>query len=314
MRFLMSMFDWSLQNIDGSKIRQFLIEDPKISSSSQMKKEEVEAYLEALRHGFRSSGAKAREICEREIRKDYLTPPFVQKSGTTTNFTEYPMKLNYIDMVEKDIPILSPKPDESPSKTKCKNSVSHKNDLNERRNGNTRKRTKLQNSKDNNKSNYANAEGVDSSALTDFELSVNNMDSIGALFDEDNAPWLSVDSTNNRKRGNSFSINDVLTSFDAGEVRMQYKLHREMMRRHTENIIRYGGYEELPDSAKVLEDSFSAGLDGFNITQMVDTRVPSSKNTSKTFQDTNGSMGINSLDGQAADITTGQARLASNNN
>ena len=95
---------------------------------------------------------------------------------------------------------------------------------------------------------------------------------------------------------------------------MQYKLHREMMRRHTENIIRYGGYEELPDSAKVLEDSFSAGLDDFNITQMVDTRVPSSKNTSKSFQDTNGSMGINSLDGQAADITTGQARLASNNN
>ena len=38
MRFLMSMFDWSLQNIDGSKIRQFLIEDPKIPSSSQIKK------------------------------------------------------------------------------------------------------------------------------------------------------------------------------------------------------------------------------------------------------------------------------------
>ena len=120
MRFLMSMFDWSLQNIDGSKIRQFLIEDPKISSSSQMKKEEVEAYLEALRHGFRSSGAKARESCEREIRKDYLSPTFVQKSGTTTNFTEYPMKLNYIDMIEKGIPILSSEPDESPSRQNAK--------------------------------------------------------------------------------------------------------------------------------------------------------------------------------------------------
>ena len=96
--FLMSMFDWGLKNIDGSKkIRQFLNEEPKIS----LKEEEVEAYLKAFRDGFRSSGAKARESCEREIRKDYLSPTFVQKSGTATNFTEYPVKLNYIDMIEK---------------------------------------------------------------------------------------------------------------------------------------------------------------------------------------------------------------------
>eukprot|EP00944_MAST-04C_sp_MAST-4C-sp1_P007154 g7154.t1 len=308
MRFLMSMFDWGLKNIDGSKIRQFLNEEPKIS----LKEEEVEAYLKALRDGFRSSGAKARESCEREIRKDYLSPTFVQKSGTATNFTEYPVKLNYIDMIEKGIPILSSEPDESPSTTKCKNNGSRKKGLKKRRNGSTRKRTKLQNSKDNSKSNYANAEGVDSSALPDFEQRVNDMDLMGALFDDDNMPRSTMDSGNNRRRDNSFSIDDVFTPSDVGEVRMQYKLHREMMRRHTENIIRYGGYEELPDSVQVLEDSISADLGNFDITQMMDTRVPLSKNTSKSFEDNNISTGINSLDGQATDITTGQARSASN--
>ena len=218
-------------------------------------------------------------------------------------------------MIQKNIPILLPEPEKSPSKAKQKGNIKRNNGLNKKKKNSTRKHAKLHNNRDSSKNNFTKPtryDGVDSSTLTDFDISVNHMDSTGALFEDDNTSWLSLDSGNDRSRGNSFDIDDVFTSFDAGEVRMQYKLHREMMHRHTENIIRYSGYEELPNSAKVLEDSIGDGSSDFDITQLMDEKIPFSKSASKTLQDSNISRGNYSFDGQDPGLVVGQTRAASN--
>eukprot|EP00943_MAST-04B_sp_MAST-4B-sp1_P009298 g9298.t1 len=272
MRFLMAMFDWSMKNIDAKKLSMHLADEPDITSTINVK--DIETYLKALREGLKLPREIAVQKCEEEIKKDYAILPFVPKLGMITNFTEYPLKVRYRSMIENDIPILKPMPEESIIEEKKKIGQQQQIMIHHRSQKKHNKAWKLRDNKIR-KSNKEQRDGaIDGSIL---QPNANNHktfnDYIEELFDEPTSPsWSDVNDNNSRKltnisrdRGNSFNLDDVFTSTEVEEFGIQYKLHREMMRRHAENIIRYGGYAKLPTDAKVLEDSISTNWDDLDI-------------------------------------------------
>ena len=74
-----------------------LLEEPNIYEycPPSMKMEGIDAYLDVLKEEFKGPSKKAVQKCEEQIKKDYEVIPFVPKAGITTNFTEYPLKINY---------------------------------------------------------------------------------------------------------------------------------------------------------------------------------------------------------------------------
>jgi hypothetical protein len=300
MRFLMAMFDWSMKNIDAKKLSMYLADEPDITSRINVK--DIETYLKALREGLKLPREIAVQKCEEEIKKDYAIFPFVPKLGMITNFTEYPLKVRYRSMIENDIPILKPMPEESIIEEKKKIGQQQEITMHHRSKKKYNKAWELGDKKIR-KRNIEHREGVRDGSILQPNANKHTTfnDFIEELFDEPNSPsWNDVHdnyssklTNNSRDRGNSFNLNDVLTSTEVEEFGMQYKLHREMMRRHTENIIRYGGYAKLPTDAKVLEDSISTNWDDLDIPHNVGSNTLCISADSNSFR--NRSSSTNSL-------------------
>ena len=293
MRFLMAMFDWSIKHVDGRKIKMLLLEEPNIYEycPPSMKMEDIDAYLDVLKEEFKGPSKKAVQKCEEQIKKDYEVIPYVSKAGMTTNFTEYPLKINYDVLIEKDIPIIEPPPE--PEKRVGTNNndqliSKRKNEKNVQRKRKRRVNKKNINNKNKRKwhgaSYGATAQAGDTENKYAFDADDDDNNDLPMIFDDTNSPWSMMNNNgdhtndNKRSRGNSFNVDDSITSGAAEEFGMQYKLHREMMRRHAENIIRYGGYEKLPNGAKIRNSSSS--WEDFDIADLMADSNSSSMNHS----------------------------------
>merc|ERR1711871_391495 len=104
-------------------------------------------------------------------------------------------------------------------------------------------------------------------------------DDLQSMYNDIHSSWVSIEKTNSNENDNTyekgislnhnasaaFDVDDPFPPLAEEEFGLQYRLHREMMRRHAKNVIRYGGYEKL--LAENLDDQ--SRLEDLNVSSLM---------------------------------------------
>jgi hypothetical protein len=239
MRFLMAMFDWGLSKVDPKLVFESL------NDVSGLEIEDVKEYLDVIKKAMQKSKMDIQRQTDERIKQDYATLPYTNPKGTVTNFTEYPIKMDFLRRIENKDKIIPPPLEPRSGRKSIESNAS------ERPNGAKRKRSAQRQSpvRPGKHRKVRNGSGEDFADLsTDALLSpLLSFDGGGSLAD-----FLEDEAGNTILPQSSEVIGSPLKSLP-----ISYLLHREMMQRHTQNILRYGYHRD----SRVISNSGATLMD-----------------------------------------------------